>query len=289
MRRRLTAVVLALTLAVSLCSCGKEETQPVTSTVEETTTESSVEKEVEVIALEEEAEQEDVLKEAVQQETEVSADVSDNESVASENERPIIIGKVEGNEYTNGFFGIGCTLDENWTMIPSETLAQATNYSEEIMDETLNDVSANDVEMHAALDMMASSGLMDSLMVMVMDIQGSEGEVLVFPEDDAEYSEINEELSDYLGSLEEEFRAIGLDDIKTEYSSGEFAGHKAMCMEFSGSYHMEEEGFSMNLEFFEKVAIIKVDSCIMTIITLSSMDDRCDEYLGMFYSVANQA
>lgn len=289
MKRRLLSVVLAMTLAVSLYSCGAEEKQPLTSTVEETTTESSVEKEVEVIALEEEAEQEDVLKEAVQQETEVSADVSDNESAVSESERPIIVGKVEGNEYTNGFFGIGCTLDENWTMIPSETLAQATNYSEEIMDETLNDVSANDVEMHAALDMMASSGLMDSLMVMVMDIQGGEGEELVFPEDEDEYSEINEELSDYLGSLEEEFKAIGLDDIKTEYSSGEFAGHKAMCMEFSGSYHMEEEGFSMNLEFFEKVAIIKVDSCIMTIITLSSMDDRCDEYLGMFYSVANQA
>lgn len=285
MRRRLMSVVLAMTLALSLYSCGAEEKQPVTSTVEETT-ERAVE-EVETASLEEEsiaeAEQEIIAAEA----EDAAADQEEQIAVTDE-ERPLVIGTVEGNTYTNGFFGIGCSLDENWTMISREVLEEASGLAEGIINEAGESVSENAPEVHASAEMMASSGLMDSIMVTIVAGDGIDEEDSGLLGNGIDYTETNEELNAYFGEMAEEFQAMGLDDFRSEVGECEIAGYNSTFMKLSGSYHMEEEGFSMNFDFFEKVVMIQKDSYVFTVVVLSSMEDNCDEYLTNFYSIDTQ-
>lgn len=286
MRRRLMSVVLAMTLALSLYSCGAEEKQPVTSTVEETT-ERAVE-EVETASLEEEsiaeAEQEIIAAEA----EDAAADRKEQIAVTDE-ERPLVIGKVEGNTYTNGFFGIGCSLDENWTMISREVLEEASGLAESVINEAGESVSENAPEVHASAEMMASSGLMDSIMVTIVAGDGNDEENSGLFESGMDYTQANEELNAYFGEMAEAFQAMGLDDFRSEVGECEIAGYNATFMKFSGSYSMAEEGFSMNFEFYEKVVMIQKDSYIFGVVALSAMEDMCDEYLSNFYSIDTQA
>lgn len=288
MRRRLTAVVLALTLAVSLYSCGAEEKQPLTSTVEETT-----ERTVELVQIEEsntETEQEIIAAEA-EPEKEIESlpeQPSEDTDAVTVGERPLVIGTVEGNTYTNGFFGIGCSLDESWTMIPREVLMEASGLAEDVLNEAAEDVSGNVPQMHTSAEMMASSGLMDSIMVTIVASDGNDEENSGFFESGMDYTQANEELNAYFGEMAEAFQAMGLDDFRSEVGECEIAGYNATFMKLSGSYHMEEDGFSMNFSFYEKVVMIQKDSYIFGVVAVSAMEDMCDEYLSYFYSVDTQ-
>lgn len=50
-------------------------------------------------------------------------------------EKEFSAGVTDGNTYTNEYFGFAATLDENWTMLSNEQIAQVTGQTAEILDD----------------------------------------------------------------------------------------------------------------------------------------------------------
>ena len=51
-------------------------------------------------------------------------------------------GKIDGNTYSNDFFGIGCELDDNWTVLSEEEIAERSGLTFDMLEEGGMDDSA---------------------------------------------------------------------------------------------------------------------------------------------------
>ena len=120
MKKKILAVIMTMTMVMSLAACGKSA-----ETVE--TVEATAEESVEAAA------------EASVEETEATAEESTEEA-----EGEFSVGTVEGNTYVNDYFGVKLNLLDGYTFVDDEELAQITGMTADILSD--NKAAAKAIE-----------------------------------------------------------------------------------------------------------------------------------------------
>ncbi len=120
MKKKILAVIMTMTMVMSLAACGKSA-----ETAE--TVEATAEESVEATA------------EASVEEAEATAEESTEEA-----EGEFSVGTVEGNTYVNDYFGVKLNLLDGYTFVDDEELAQITGMTADVLSD--NKAAAKAIE-----------------------------------------------------------------------------------------------------------------------------------------------
>ena len=74
-------------------------------------------------------------------------------------DRPLSLGVVSGNTYTNTYAGLGCTLDEDWVILPAEELQELPEILKAAMEDTELGEAMKDVKQFTDMYAESTSGL----------------------------------------------------------------------------------------------------------------------------------
>lgn len=232
--KKVISLLLALAMVMSLAACGSgdsgENTTAATTAATEATTEATT------------------------QATEAEIDSSE------------VIGSVEGNTYTNEFLGLTCTLDDSWTILSVEELAELNGAVAELTtDEDLAELlseSGTVQDFYA----MAQEGLY-TLNITVEDLGLLYG--ITMSEDD------------YIGqsgdALVSGLESIGMTDVVVTPTPVTVAGEEHAGMTISASY--------MGVNAYETIACVKVGNYMATICAASYVEDLTADFISLFEAV----
>ena len=126
MKKKFLAVVMTMTMVMSLAACGKA------AQLDEPVAEATAEESVEAAA------------EASVEEVEATAEESTEETTEEADEGEFSIGKVDGNSYVNEFFGVKLNLLDGYSFVDDETLAQITGMTTDVLSD--NKLAAKAIE-----------------------------------------------------------------------------------------------------------------------------------------------
>ena len=203
--KKLFVLLLCLAMVFGLCACGaaapRGEIKDASELRNKEKTEHSeaqeeAAEEVEESAAEEIAEEKE---EALTPET-------------AEPEEAFDIGSVSGGRYENAFLGIGCELDENWTYLDKEQLAEMVGLATEMFEDENYREKIAQADMYQ--DMYA--GRQDGLATVNVMIQNLGVAGMIMSEKTI--------LDNSEGELEKSFEAAGMTVVSVERNSGLFAG-----------------------------------------------------------------
>ncbi len=195
MKRRI-ALLLALVMLVSLCACGKTESEirgAVTAITEEPQTEAPSQTEAEEAT--EESPVEDV---------------------------EVKIGLVNGGRYESEFLGVGCELDENWIYATQEEMAQLMGITTEAFADTDYAESIKDAEMFYDMYAANADGL-SSINVLLQNLGLIYGTVLT----EEQYIELSTQ------SLSTQLESAGFSNVEWEVVQLDFAGESRPGLKIS--------------------------------------------------------
>ena len=178
------------------------------------------------------------------------------------------VGTTLNNTYVNEFFGLGVTLDENWTFSTQQEI------------EDLNGITAdliNDESFQRALesgnvytDMMATA---DDGLVSINATIEKLGVMNSLALDENTYIDVALSSSDF----EEAFESMGVPLVVLEKSTAVLAGVEHPCIFLEG----DVEGISL----FEKIIPVKVGSYVLAITVCTVGENIIDGLLAFFYAV----
>lgn len=180
-------------------------------------------------------------------------------------EKEFSAGVTDGNTYTNEYFGFAATLDENWTMLTDEQIAQVTGQTAEILDDD------NLAEMYE-----------DGKVVMEMyGVRSDNSTVNITVENlgtinGAKYDESGY-VDESLKQLPDQLSAGGFTDIKTEKTTVTFAG-------------TEHDGITITANVqstavHEVLACVKVGNYVAVITAVTFGDSNPSEILDLFKAI----
>ncbi len=236
--------LLALVMMLSLCACGSASsasgTQTVTAGPSTTGSVSPAEPET-------------------AEEPEAPADTADE---------GFSVGGTVNNTYENEFFGIGVTLDENWTFASQEEIDESNGTVKDVLDN--EDYSAAMDDGRVITDMMASAD--DGILSMNVTIEKLNA-VASLAIDEEAYIDLTLENNDFSAI----FTGMGFDSAEASKGSVVLAGEEHPCAVIEGSIQ--------GIGFYEKVAVIKVGSYVLSVTVSSLMDDVVDDLFACFYAL----
>lgn len=195
--KKITALILALVLVLTLCACGDKSIGG-TVTPKETTAGA-----------------------AGTVETPAPAE----ETPAGDADEEFQIGTTSGGEYENAFLGIGCALDENWVFASQEELAQMIGNTAEMFDNEEYAEQMKNANMFYDMFASADQGLV-TINVVIQNMGVLYGAVL----SEEKYLEIAME------SLDEQLGSAGFADIQAETGTVSFAGQERTGLHISSTY-----------------------------------------------------
>lgn len=175
---------------------------------------------------------------------------------------PFEMGKVAGNQYTNNFLGITCTLDEQWTFYTDEQIKEANDIATDMMGEDIAEQLEN---ARIVYDMMASSqsGASVSVNIENMSLSG----LVVTAE---------AYLSSQMDSVKTGLEQMGFSDVTVENKTYEFAGNS-------------EEGLyiraSVNGVIFEEAIVALKRGMRFANISVGTVGGDLDSILALFKAV----
>lgn len=180
-----------------------------------------------------------------------------------ENEKPYIAGITEGNVYTQDYFGIKCTLPDEWYFYTDEQIAQVKGYTQDLLSEDYAKIlekSGSVMEMYASDE---DTGVY-TLNVNVEKLSSAK-----FTEKQC----IDKSIEQIKGALESSgFNLDTCESVKLN-----FAGKECSGVNIKGDF----QGMAM----YQKIAVIKDGRYLICIGACSFVEDRNDEILGFFSAI----
>jgi len=237
--RKICGTVLIILMVVALGACGAKDISDVVLQISENTERSENAAGLESPAASEDADEETPF---------------------------IAFGIRSGNRYENKFFGIGCELDESWTVASDEELAalQGEN-ANMLIDERVKD---NLQKFDTTYDFLATAE--DGLKVVNIALQN------LGLADNKLYS-IDDYISAALAPLNKQLSDMGFTDIKGVKGSVDFAGEKRAALFFTA----ELEGQAC----YYMETYVKVDEYIATISIISFFEDSTSSIAEAFFAL----
>lgn len=174
-------------------------------------------------------------------------------------------GVTDGNTYTNEYFGFAATLDENWTMLTEEQIAQVTGQTAEAL---------NDENLAKMYD--------DGKVVMEMyGVRSDNSTVNITVENlgtinGAKYDESGY-VDESLKQLPDQLSAGGFTDIKTEKTTVTFAGTEHDGITITASVQ--------STAVHEVLACVKVGNYVAVITAVTFGDSNPGEILDLFKAI----
>ncbi|MBP5599871.1 MAG: hypothetical protein J6X48_06330 [Lachnospiraceae bacterium] len=255
MKKKIFAAILAAAMVMSLTACGKDT--KVTSSVEEVVEEA-------VASVEEAAEE--VVEEAVE---EVAAEETAEEDVD-------ITGTIDGNVYTNEFFGFKVEAAEGYT------------FADDNLKDTIGDVAQEKIEgTDTALGKLASQKVKEG--GQVVDFYLADSTFLNTLNLTMSYlgsSSINQEsmesiMSIMLPSLKETYEQMGFSDLTCEMSTTTVMGKDTPCIVLQGKG--ESEGITFDM-YINQAFMVK-DGYMACFTAGTALEDHRDDLLAMISSL----
>lgn len=175
-------------------------------------------------------------------------------------------GEMNGGVYTNEFFGIGCTLDSNWTYLTDEEIAELNQSTyEQISDEKLRTA----MEDASLQDMFAQAdGGLVNISITIENMGVLYGNTM----DEAKYLEVARP------TVETGLTDIGMTELVMEASTETFAGGSHEVMNISGML----EG---DVPFYQKLVLVKQGNYMAGISIGSAMEDITADIAALFYKL----
>ena len=245
--KKLFALILALTMLLSLTACGSSSApaatqEPAPSAAPEATPEPSPE------PAEEAAE-------------------TPAEEPAQEEADPIMgVYDAETYTYINEFLGLGFQMDESWDVFDEEGLAALNGMVSEVLTETEMADALENSGVVQVFYAQAEDGLVTANIV-VENLGLLYGAVL----DEQAYVELAD------GQIAPALEATGMTDVTIDVSTASFAGAEHPCIAIHGLYS--------GIDFYESIVCIKVNRYMAVITTGSFMADVTGDVLAAFYSL----
>ena len=235
MKKKIIAALMAMTMTLSMVACGNATAA--TPATEETSVEATVEAATEAVEAEA-ANAEESLEAAAE---EVKEEGEALEEDLEENAIPAL-GKVEGNVYTNEYFGLKVSLPENEYMFADDAMMEEVyGYATDILKETDNKAVAKQLE---SGDAQCVAIGFDSTGLNNINITVQQNVLLANAIFD-EKAVLNLSVS----AAKEALEAQGIEITSTEISEMEIAGENHAVLKMDGEYQgVEYHGLMVNLQ-----------------------------------------
>ena len=179
-----------------------------------------------------------------------------------------VLGVYDENSftYTNEFVGLGCQLDESWTLLDQAQIAELNGLvSELVTDEDAKKTleSAGMIQPFYAL----TEGGLVTVSIGIENLGLLYGVLL----NEQSYAEIGAE------KLVPALESMGMTDVTSEISTMSFAGSEHVVILVQGQLQ--------GIDFYEALVCIKEDSYMVTVVAGSYLEDLTGMVLDMFYSL----
>ncbi len=130
MRRKVTALVATLVLAMAFAACGGKDAEDISGKVIPATSDESEKDNADVTPTEAVENQEADDNKAT--EAPEATEVPEATEAPEETGNTTSLGRVQGGMYVNEYMGISCTLDSNWEFYTAEELQELPQNVEEL-------------------------------------------------------------------------------------------------------------------------------------------------------------
>ena len=174
-------------------------------------------------------------------------------------------GVTDGNTYTNEYFGFAATLDENWTMLTEEQIAQITGQTAEALDDENLAKMYDDGKV--VMEMYGVRSDNSTVNITVENLGTING---------AKYDESGY-VDESLKKLPDQLSAGGFTDIKTEKTTVTFAGTEHDGIIITASVQ--------STAVHEVLACVKVGNYVAVITAVTFGDSNPSEILDLFKAI----
>ena len=174
-------------------------------------------------------------------------------------------GVTDGNTYTNEYFGFAATLDENWTMLTEEQIAQITGQTAEALDDENLAKMYDDGKV--VMEMYGVRSDNSTANITVENLGTING---------AKYDESGY-VDESLKKLPDQLSAGGFTDIKTEKTTVTFAGTEHDGITITASVQ--------STAVHEVLACVKVGNYVAVITAVTFGDSNPSEILDLFKAI----
>lgn len=254
MKKRMIAAILAVSMVCMMTACGEKG-------VASTVTEAEAENVEAALSTEEKAVDTDETKEDEVVTEEVEETVED----AVEDDS-FTLGVNEGNTYENTYFGIGCTLDNTWSLESQEQILERNQLASDLVGDEMGEVLSDAFESGRVItDMVAvNENEMDTTTIGVEKLIG--GSMLI---DENQYIELSE------NQVTEALSNMGLENITTTQLNVDFAGEKHAGVLIEAEYS--------SVPVYEELVVIKNGAYILCMTVATWEENGIDAILSSFY------
>ena len=184
---------------------------------------------------------------------------------SSPQKKDYVPATVENNIYTSQFAGLTATLDNTWTVLNDEEIAQIVGFSIDMTDdESLKESLGNGKTIY---DLYATAEDGSTLNVTVGDLGAIYGKLLDVETIAATSAE----------QLAPAFESMGFTDVITEVTAFTFAGSTQTAIVLQGNY--------MDVPMYEILVCMKVENYSFNVTACSYGTDRTAEILALFQSL----
>lgn len=192
-----------------------------------------------------------------------AADVS-----AAEAEDSFSVGATVNNTYENAYFGLGVTLDGNWSFETQEEINEANGIVKDILDDDDYTKALDNGTVYT--DMIASA---DEGLVNIIATIEKINAIATLAVDEERYVDIALENNDFKAVFEE----MGFDVTKVDKEIVTIAGEEHPCVVIEGNIQ--------GVDFYEKVAAVKKGNYVLSITVSSFTEDVVDDVFACFYAL----
>ena len=198
--------------------------------------------------------------------TEAPQEETPQEEAAPAEEGPLT-GALQNNVYTNEYFALGCTLDENWRFNTREEIAQFNSETAEMIDD--EDVKAALKDGIYYIDMAAEA---DEGLVQINAVIENIGVIYGITMDESGYIDAALERD-----LNAKLAAMGMENVKIEKNEVELAGAAHSGIRVEAEYQ--------GVILYQQVVAVKKNSYVMAVTCTCWGEDILSTMLGYFYAL----
>ena len=252
--KKMIATVLTMMMVFSVTACGNnaEDTRDVT---DET-------------VIEEVEESEDSDAEVTEEDAADEADAETDEETDAE-EQDGVLGAVDGDVYTNAFFGIKLNVVDGYSFLDDEQIAQLGYMSAEVLGNS--DITEAIESGETITDCLLADATFDNSINVT--ISSVDAEV---SQDDAETV-----IDATIPYLVESFEGMGFENLACERGTTTFLGEEFPCINIS--FVLTQDGVSYDMSMVE--VILLNDGYSATITAQAGSEDEIATLLGAFESL----